>query len=143
MTAFARANNVPPDQILNAADSKAGKAFMRTALAPKVRDAMLRNVSSRLGGSRLVRLEVTVTQFDIVPTAQRLLIGGAANSMTADVNIVDAKTGQLILTYPKLMAAVPTGGGVVGVVVQAMVDAADKVIDNFAARYGRWLVESS
>ena len=112
---------------------------MRTVLAPKVRDAMLRNVSSRLGGSRLVRLEVTVTQFDIVPTAQRLLIGGAANSMTADVNIVDAKTGQLILTYPKLMAAVPTGGGVVGVVVQAMVDAADKVIDNFAARYGRWL----
>jgi len=53
MTAFARANNVPADQMLNAAESETGKA---------------------------------VTQFDIVPTAQRLLIGSAANSMTADIN---------------------------------------------------------
>jgi hypothetical protein len=42
--AYARANDIPPDQMLSAADSEAGKAFMRSALAPNVRDAMVRNV---------------------------------------------------------------------------------------------------
>src|SRR4051812_1820262 len=58
--AYAKAGNVPPDQMLNAADSDAGQAFMRDALLPKIKDALQRNVAVKLAGTRPVRVEVSV-----------------------------------------------------------------------------------
>jgi hypothetical protein len=148
MNAYAKANNVAPDQMLNAADSEAGKTFLRDALTPKIKEAMERNVSRKLAGLRPVRIEMTVRQFDILPIAQRIIIGSGGNFMAADVTLLDAKSGAILLSYPKLTEVVPAAGGVVGVAVQAMVEAsgpspADRVADTFAVRYVRWLVEKT
>ena len=74
---------------------------MNGLLAGKVKDYMAKQMGGALNGSRPVRIEVVVTQF-IVPTgAQRLLIGGAY-VITADVTLVDAKSGAVLVALSKI-----------------------------------------
>jgi hypothetical protein len=120
------------------------QAFMRDALTRKLKGAMTKDVGATLHGSRPVRLDVSVIRFDITSPLQRVVVGGGY-SMNADVNIVDARTGAVLLPYPNVSTILMAGGGVAGAAVQAIIDsnqpAADRVIDSFSAQYAKWLAE--
>ena len=67
--------------------------------------------------------------------------------MSADATLVDARTGKVLLVNPGLSAALVTGQGIVGTMVQAAVDSnstqspADKVIARYAEVYRNWLLK--
>ena len=126
---------------------KRPRPHLNGVLTGKVKDFMVKQMGGALNGTRPVRIEVVVTQF-IAPTgAQRLLIGGAY-AITADVNLVDAKSGAVIVAYPKLGHAIQAQGGVAGVVAQAIVDSAmqpatDSLIEQHALIYRIWLINGA
>ena len=103
--------------------------------------------TGRLNGARPVRLEIVVKRFDI-PSAVMTVIAGGGRGMNADANLVDARTGALIVANPDLGVYLPSGGGIVGTAVQAALDnsAEQSPADKIAARYGEnyrdWLLRS-
>ena len=69
--------------------------------------------------------------------------------MVADANLVDVRTGAVIVAYPELRAATYAGQGIVGTAVQAAIDNASEqsVAEKLAVRYGdlyrRWLLHQA
>ena len=67
----------------------------------------------------------------------------------ADANLVDARTGAVIVSYPGLTAVMYAGQGIVGTAVQAAVDAsstqspAEKLVGAYGDMYCRWLLRSA
>ena len=92
-----------------------------------------------------MRLEVVVKSFAIASAVQRILIGGG-RGMVADANLVDARTGALIIAYRDLTVSIPVPGGLAGVAIQAAIDSAserspaDKVADLYGENYRAWLL---
>jgi hypothetical protein len=114
---------------------------MRTGLKSGIEQKM----AGQLNGSRPVRLEVVVKRFAIAGAVQRILIGGG-RGMVADANLVDARTGALIIAYRDLTVSIPVPGGLAGVAIQAAIDnasersPADRVADLFGENYRDWLL---
>jgi hypothetical protein len=105
---------------------------------------MERHLSEQLKGSQAVRAEVTVVEINVAPAIQRVLVGGG-HSITADVKLVDAKTGALIVDYPAQKVMAGAGGGVGGVLLDQALLAGpiDRLADQYASQYGYWLVPGS
>ena len=145
--AYATAKTISDDQIATAANTPEGKTFVLNMLAPRIKAGVEQAMAGQLVGTRPVRLEVVVKRFAIASAVQRILIGGG-RGMIADANLVDARTGALIIAYPDLMAMLPTGQGIVGTVVQAAIDSgseqspADKVIAAYGQKYRTWLLRN-
>lgn len=118
-----------------------GQAYLRNTIAAKVKGAMERKVSAELAGARPVRVQVTVKSVVISSAIQRVLVGGH-HSMVADVTLVDAKTGALLLPYAGQMKQAAAGQGIGGVLVDAALlpDPIDRVADNYAETYVYWLL---
>ena len=70
-------------------------------------------MAGQLVGSRPVRLDVVVKSFALASAVQRILIGGG-RGMVADANLVDARTGAIIIASPNLVAGSYAGQGIVG-----------------------------
>ena len=66
--------------------------------------------------------------------------------MMADANLVDARTGALIISHPDLQALLYAGQGIAGTVVQAAIDSAatksvaQQVADQYGKNYRDWLI---
>ena len=66
--------------------------------------------------------------------------------MVADANLVDVRTGAVIVAYPELRAATYAGQGIVGTAVQAAIDSsstqspAEKLADRYGESYRDWLL---
>jgi hypothetical protein len=121
-----------------------GKAYIQAQLEPRIKAGVERQMAGELNGTRPVRLEVVVHNFIIVPVVQRVLLGGS-HSMSADANLVDARTGAIILANPKLGALMAGGEGVIGAAVQgAFTNGGETTIDRLADIYGKtyrnWLL---
>jgi hypothetical protein len=105
-------------------------------------------MAGQLNGSRPVRLEIVVKSFAISSAVQRILIGGG-RGMTADANLVDARTGAIIIANPDLRAFLFAGQGIVGTAVQAAVDNAsvqsvvEKVVIKYGENYCDWLLRQT
>jgi hypothetical protein len=121
---------------------------VRDMLAPRIKAGIERAMAGQLVGTRPVRLEIIVKSFVISSAVQRILIGGG-RGMVADANLVDARTGALIVAYPDVRAVVAVGQGVVGTAVQAAIDGAstenpaDKLVNSYGQIYRDWLVRKS
>ncbi len=142
---YARSKGLDYPQLGDAVESPEAKTYVRNALALKVKEAMTKGVGATLRGARAVRLDVVVNRFEISPAIQRAVLAGGYR-MRADVNLVDARTGAVILAYPNVTAIVYAGNGPIGATVQAIVDASgpppgDRVIDSFTSQYAKWLSE--
>jgi hypothetical protein len=142
--AYAKSKAVPSHQASTAANTPDGQAYMRNTIGGKVKVAMERHVAPKLAGSRPVRMQVQVKSVIIPSTVQRVFIGGN-HMMTADVTLVDARTGAVILAYSDQRAQAMAGQGVIGTFVDqvAMSDPVDRVVDSFANQYGNWLMQPS
>jgi uncharacterized protein DUF6778 len=146
--AYATAKAITDDQIATATNTPEGKAYVRTMLAPVIQTGVSKSLAGQLNGSRPVRLEVVVKSFALASVGQRILIGGG-RSMVADANLVDARTGAVIVAYPNLVAATYAGQGIVGTAVQAAIDSASEqsVAEKLAYHYGEtyrgWLLHQT
>jgi hypothetical protein len=143
--AYATSKAITDDQIATATDTPEGKAYVRNMLAPRIKSGIEQKMVGQLNGSRPVRLEVVVKSFAIASAVQRILIGGG-RGMVADANLVDARTGALIIAYRDLTVSIPVPGGLAGVAIQAAIDSAserspaDKVADLYGENYRAWLL---
>jgi hypothetical protein len=146
--ALAIPKTVPDDQITATVRTPEGKAYLQGLLAPRIKAGIEKAMAGQLNGPRPVRLEVVVSYFAIAGAVQSVLIGGN-RQLIADANLVDARTGALVIANPKLVAFLPAGGGLVGTVVQAAIDnageqnPADKLISLYGENYRNWLLRQS
>jgi hypothetical protein len=146
--AYATSKAITDDQIATATNTPEGKAYVQAMLAPVIRTGVTKSLNGQLNGSRPVRLEVVVKSFVLASAVQRILIGGG-RGMVADANLVDAKTGAVIVAYPELRALSMAGQGIVGTAVQAAIDNASEqsVAEKLAFRYGEiyrlWLLREA
>jgi Family of unknown function (DUF6778) len=142
--AYAASKGIVED-MATATNTPEGKAYVRNQLASRVKSDVEQQMAGQLAGNRPVRLDIVVHSFTIASAVQRIVIGGG-HGMSADANLVDAKTGAVIISHPKLMASVPAAGGLVGTAVQAAVEAAakidstDTVANKWGATYRDWLL---
>jgi hypothetical protein len=117
-------------------------------LAPRIKAGVEQAMAGQLVGSRPVRLDIVVKSFVMASAVQRILIGGG-RGMVADANLVDARTGALIVAYPDLQALAYAGNGIVGAAVQAAIDnasaqsPADKLVGIYGQNYRNWLVRKT
>jgi hypothetical protein len=143
--AYATSKAITDDQIATATNTPEGKTYVRNMLAPKIKGAIEQKMAGQLNGSRPVRLEVVVKSFAISSAVQRILIGGG-RGMIADANLVDARTGALILAYKDMNVNQVVGNGIVGTAVQAAIDSAserspaEKLADQYGENYRAWLL---
>ena len=75
---------------------------------------------------------------------QRILLGGS-HDITADANLVDARTGAIIIAHPKLGAVMAGGEGLIGAAVQGMfTNGGETTIERLGSIYGKtyrnWLL---
>jgi hypothetical protein len=143
--AYAIAKAIPDDQIATAIDTPEGKAYVQNLLAPKIKAGVERAMAGQLNGARPVRLDIVVKNFAIAGAVQRIVIGGG-REMTASANLVDARTGAVIIANPELRGYLYAGQGVLGTAVQAAIDSnatqsvADQVADRYGQNYRDWLL---
>lgn len=143
--AYATAKAIPDDEIAVRTNTPEGKAFVNNMLAPRIKAGIEKQMAGQLNGARPVRLEIVVKRFELPSVVQRVLIGGH-RMMIADANLVDARSGAVIITNADLRAFLYAGQGVVGAAVQAAVDNAsqegvvDKLVDSYGASYRDWLL---
>jgi hypothetical protein len=146
--AYATAKAITDDQIATAANTPEGKAYVNNMLAPRIKAEVEKVMAGQLIGARPVRLDVVVKRFEMPSAIQRIVIGGN-RAMTADANLVDARTGAIILAYPDLRTMMYTGQGVLGAAVQAGFDSsgdksvAEKIVATYAESYRSWLLRQS
>jgi hypothetical protein len=141
--AYATSKAITDDQIATATDTPEGKAYVRNMLHRGSNRASSRKwrasstVPVRYGlklSSRISRLRGRYSEF------------GGGRGMVADANLVDARTGALIIAYRDLTASIPVPGGLAGVAIQAAIDnasersPADKVADLYGENYCAWLL---
>jgi hypothetical protein len=142
--AYAASKGIVED-MATATNTPEGKAYVQNLLATHVKGAVERQMAGQLNGTRPVRLEVVVHSFAIASAVQRIVIGGG-HGMTADANLVDARSGAVLLHHANLTASVGAAGGLVGTAIQsaiesaAKIDNADKVPEVWGATYRDWLL---
>ena len=79
---------------------------------------------------------------------EQAMAGGLVGTRPVRLELVDARTGAVIIAYPNLSAIVPTGQGIVGTAVQAAIDnasaqsPAEKLIALYGQNYRDWLLRS-
>jgi len=146
--AYAASKGETDNQILGVAQTPEAKAYVLTLLGSRVKAGIERAMAGQLSGPRPVRLDIVVKRFDLPPAVQSILLGGG-RGMNADANLVDARTGTLIIANPNLGAFMPSAGGLVGTVVQAAFDnaaeqsPADKLVNLYGENYRNWLLRQS
>ena len=66
----------------------------------------------------------------------------ATSCARADVTLVDARTGEVLSSYPSQTATALAGQGIAGSILDAAVmsDPIDRVVERYAAQYGDWLL---
>jgi hypothetical protein len=138
--AFASSKGLPALQAEEAARSAEGQAYLRHAIA-KLGPAFESQLRTALTGTRPVRVEITVKDLDIASAAQRILLGGH-HRLTADVNLVDARSGAVVLAFSEQNAIAHAGQGIGGVLLDNafLGEPIDRVVENYAAQYRNWLL---
>ena len=139
--AYAALKGLPAHDSDTVANTPEGRAYLRTTIAAKVKAAMERHLAGALNGARPVRIEVAIKDVQIASVVQRILIGGS-HHMMGDVNVVDAKTGQVLVAYPAQTAVGAAGQGLLGTMIDqaAFAEPIDRVVENYASQYGNWLL---
>jgi hypothetical protein len=138
--AYAKAQAIPDGQIGTALNSPEGKAYLNGMLASQIKSRTERVMAGALTGSRPVRLDIIVRNFTVSSPLKRVLVGGG-HVLKADANLVDARTGAVIVAHPNLGGAALTGNGLVGTPVSMVIESnlkesvAERIMDAYAENY--------
>jgi len=140
---YARANGLSPNDPAVAA-TPAGRAFVRDLVACRLKTKLERVLAKRPVGTRPVRLVATVTRADIPSAIRRITIGGNP-TVSADIDIVDARTNAVITTYKGGIGVKTVGQGLTGILIDAAITAGetddlfDRAADDYAQGFADWL----
>jgi hypothetical protein len=139
--AFAAMKGLTVLEAEEAAKTEEGQAYLRNTITAKLAQAFESSLKGELQGTRPVRLEINVKDVEIASAAQRILIGGH-HRLTADVTLVDARTGAVVLAFSEQNAIAQAGQGIGGVLIDSafLGDPIDRVIQNYATQYRNWLL---
>jgi hypothetical protein len=132
------------DDVASAANTPEGKAYVQNMLASRVKSGVERQMAGHLNGTRPVRLDIVVQSFTISSAVQRIVVGGG-HGMVGDANLVDARTGAVIIAYPRLTAFLYAGQGILGTAVEAaLTDGGQttlgRIVDEYGRSYREWLL---
>ena len=114
--AYAATKGTPTLTAETVADTDEGRPYIRAAISAKLIAAIEAALKPELIGLRPVRIEIDVKRVEITSVVQRILVGGHHN-MRADVNVVDAKSGAVLLAFTDQVATAAAGGGIGGVLI--------------------------
>lgn len=121
------------------AATPAGRAYMQQLASQRIKAAFDRELAGRLNGNRPVRVVVVMHDIHVASPIQRIIIGGNYR-MKATVNVVDARSGEVIATNPGLSISVPAGQGIGGTLIDpAFGEAIDRLSNNLASSFNNWL----
>jgi LysM repeat protein len=139
--AYAASKGVAATESDTVANTTEGKAYVRSQISSKISAAVQKNVGGALSGSRPVRVVVVVKNVTIPSVAQRVILGGT-HMMQAEVRLIDAQSGKVLLTHPGLVSASTTGNGLAGALIEGAIggDAMERVANDFANNYKVWLI---
>jgi hypothetical protein len=145
--AYAATKGLPAHESDKVANTPEAQAYMRSAISGKVKAAMERHLgtlSARLNGTKAVRAEVAIVEVSVASAAQRILVGGA-HTMTADVTLVDAKTGAVVVAYAGQKITSAAGQGIGGALLdQALLpEPVDRLAEAYAFQYADWLMPTN
>ena len=128
------------DAIIN---SPQAKKYLRDEASRRLQPVLQAYVGAELRGNQPVRLEVVIHELTIPSAVQRVVLGGHPG-IVATATLVDARSGKVIVTYPKLFAMAGAGQGVAGMLAEqfATDDLYDRVIMTYATKYREWLLKA-
>lgn len=139
---YATAKRIPNYELNDATETEEAKAWMRDHLLKRVKASMEQNLPGALNGQRPVRAEIVVRKFMLSSAVQRIIVGGDYH-MIADISLVDAKTGAVVVDYPGMVYSIPALNGWGGAIVQAAYDATnapgDRLVKGLTEKYRDWL----
>ena len=138
---FAVSRGLSPLASESLAQTPEAQAYVRAAIAAKVREAFTKRLAGELVGAQPVRVDVVIRTVQISSAAQRILIGGS-HILKGDVNLSDPKTGRVLVAFPAQQAAAAGGGGLLGVALDNALrsDPIDLAVDAYADQYAKWLL---
>ncbi|MBZ6075518.1 hypothetical protein [Microvirga puerhi] len=141
--AYAASKGLPVHEAEELGKTPEGQAYVRGLVEAKLRDEMTRQLAGNLNGTRPVRIEVTVKELNIASTIQKILVGGSY-ALRADVNLVDAKSGALLLAFSDQSAALGANGGLLGVLVDKalLAEPIDLIVKSYTSQYRNWLLRN-
>jgi hypothetical protein len=138
---FAVSRGLSPLASESIASTPEAQAYVRSAIAAKVRDAFTKRLAGSLKGTQPVRIDVLVREVRIASAAQRILVGGD-HVFKADVDVVDPRTGRVYLAFPAQRAAATGGNGLLGVALDNILrdEPINLAISAYASQYTDWLL---
>lgn len=139
--AYAATKGLPVMQSDELGKTAEGQAYVREQATRKIATAMETALKPELAGPHPVTVKVTVKNLIISSAIQRVLIGGD-HRITAQVDLIDGKSGKTLLSLPELTVNAAGGQGVGGALLDLafMPNPIDRVSNNFAQRYATWLL---
>ena len=118
------------------------RAYMEKKAAARITDAFQKRVLPAFRGTEPARLEIRVTSMDIPSGLRQALIGGE-HRINAEITVVNAKSGEVILSAPDFRSQ-HKGGGITSVIVDAvMPEPIDRASIIMANSYKSWLESGS
>ncbi len=120
------------------------RAHLRSLATARLKAKLVRVIAERPPGTRPVRLVATVLLIDIPSAARRIVIGGYP-TITAHIDVIDARTGAQLTTYRGAVGRKYAGQGVGGVLGDALLqsmgadDLFDRAAEDYAEGFGNWL----
>lgn len=139
---YAATKGVAAHNAESVANTPEGQAYIRGMIVNKLSTALEKALGGYLVGERPVHLQVVVKRVQIASVIQRILVGGG-HVLMADINLVDAKTGEVLIPFVGQGSFAGAGQGIVGTMVDHAVLAApiDRVIDSLVSSYRNWLLK--
>lgn len=139
--AFARSKGLSEIDSEALSKTPEARAFIAQAASAKLGAALEQQLRPVLAGQRPVKVVVHLRHLYVASIIQRIMVGGH-HELTADVTLVDARTGATLLAYPEFRTTALAGQGIGGTFVDAAVMAApiDRLVRNFATSYRDWLL---
>lgn len=131
---------------LGAAASEA-RAFVQDRVALRMKAVLDRVIAKRAAGSRPVRAVVTIVEVYVPSPLFRVVVGGHPG-LSAEIDILDARTNAVLTTYKGNSAGQVAGQGPGGVLLDAVLteaglsDVFDRSAEGFAKGFERWLAAS-
>jgi hypothetical protein len=117
------------------------RAFVEKKAAAKITQAFQNKVLPSFHGTEPARLEIVVKSLDIPSTVRQLMIGGN-HTIGAEITVVNARSGELILRAPDFRGQSP-GTGAYSLVVDRMLDPIDRATVTLADNFRSWLESGS
>ncbi len=123
-----------------------GMAFIKAQATTKLRAAFERATRPVLRGSRPAQIHITITSIDIPGIARSFLTGGTSH-LKAQIVLIDANTGNPIVSLPEQAEFIfLRGGGLYGTALQEVLEATgkvrppfDRLAEKLAQDFAKWL----